>query len=268
MAEPKDYYPISFPKHDIPTFDKQAFEDTIRDHGVPLLHYRAFRCPVGMVDQFGTLKGHEDHSGCSNGFVYRMAGEFTGVFSSNSTGNRMLDVGLFTGSSIKLEVPTTYDQSVTPIRLKIADRIYMKDVAGAVVNEQLFTASQTGQDKMRFPVLTVEHVMDSAGQEYASADFEIRAGRLVWTGTRRPLPGAVCSIRYTYQPYWYVKQLIHEMRIAQVLDPYTHERRVERMPWYVLCAREIVFENETKDELAPPSPRQPDLPADDDPFVR
>jgi hypothetical protein len=53
--------------------------------------------------------------------------------------------------------------------------------------------------------------------------------------------GTIYSIRYRYEAHWYVKQLVHEIRVAQVTDPATFERHLERLPYAVQIQREFIF---------------------------
>lgn len=51
--------------------------------------------------------------------------------------------------------------------------------------------------------------------------------------------GKVCSVRYTYRPYWVVSRLIHEVRVAHVVD--MDGRKVVRMPQNALLQREFFY---------------------------
>jgi hypothetical protein len=85
-------------------------------------------------------------------------------------------------------------------------------------------------------------------------DFSIEAGLLKWAEGKQPAnlrseagTGVICSIRYRYRPYWYVKDLPHEIRVTQLEDPVTGVRRTVRMPQQALLQREYVFENQSND---------------------
>jgi hypothetical protein len=71
----------------------------------------------------------------------------------------------------------------------------------------------------------------------------------------------VCSVRYSYRPFWYVDRMIHEVRVAQVEDEYGN-RELTRMQQQAQLQREVWFEKEQRDAEAPPSPRQKPGPAE------
>lgn len=250
-----DRYTMNLPDAAV-SFDVDQFDNAIRNHGVNFVHWRSMRCPVGMIDEYDTRRPHEDHSGCSNSFLYTRAGDIRALFSGNSTGVSMTEIGAMDGSTVTITLPRVYD-SGEPVYIAPFDRLYLAEEAVVVVNWQLFRHSISSQDKLSFLAVTVQDLVDAQGRRYVQGqDFEVRQGRINWIGKT---PGAdpqsgqgqVCSIRYTYRPYWYVKQLVHEVRVSQADNPYTGEREVHRMPQMVVLQREYVFEKQERDEMAP-----------------
>lgn len=248
--------PIDHSPYDAVSFDAGAFEDAIQAHGIKLVHYRAMRCPVGMVDQYSERRPHKDHSGCQGGFLYFEAGECTSLFSGNSTNSKMADVGLLDGSTVSVTFPKFYDGTEQEILLATFDRIYLKENKVPVINWQLFEYNQAGYNKMQYPVEHVEHLVDSNGVQYKlGVDFEVADGQIKWIGKTPGMDletnkGLVCSIRYTYLPFWYVKNLMHEVRVIQIEDPLGN-RAIERMPFAAMLQREYVFELEDKEPSSP-----------------
>lgn len=243
------------------SFDVEAFDSLLRSQGVTFVHYRAMRCPVGMIDEFDTRRPHEDHSGCSNGFLYTRAGEITCLFTGNGTQATMSEVGIMDGSTVSVTLPRYYDGTETPLYIAPFDRLYLAEERIVVPDWQLFRTN--GQkDKLNFLAVTVQDLVDSNNERYDGRDFVVEAGRIAWIGPRRPPfdpqsgKGAVCSIRYVYRPYWYVKNLVHEVRVSQSENPYTGERQIQRMPQAVVLQREYVFEKNDRDEQAPDKDRQ------------
>jgi hypothetical protein len=261
--KPQVVYSNDLPNEAI-SFDIEAFDNLLRSQGVTFIHYRGTRCPVGMIDEFDTRRPHEDHEGCSNGFLYTKAGEITCLFNGNGTSTSLQDVGVVDGSTVSVTLPRFYDDSTEPVRIAAFDRMYLSEIGISVSFWQLFRHSPSGIDKLSFPVSTVQDLIDSQGKRYFEGDFEIRAdGKLAWTAKKPGLDpetgkGLVCSVRYTYRPYWYVKQLVHEVRVTQAEDPLTGARVINRMPQAVVLQREYVFENADRDEQAkdPNDPRQ------------
>lgn len=253
---PLEVYTTSLPDAAV-SFDIPAFDRLIESQGVTFVHWRAMRCPVGLVDQYDIRRPHEDHEGCSNGFVYTCAGKIKAAFTGNSNAPNFSGTGILNGASVSVTMDRFYDGTREPIYISAFDRLYLDEENIAVVNWQLFEASATGRERLNFPVVQVQDLIDTDGTRYSGADFEVIGGQVCWLTQRRPGAdpttgkGRVCSIRYTYRPYWYVKQLIHEVRVAQAENPATGIREIMRLPQAALLQREYVFEDEEKDSRAP-----------------
>lgn len=275
MARPKGTpLPFDLPEY-APAFDPEAFEAQIRDQGVRLVHYRAMRCPVGMVDVDDVLRRpHEHHADCSNGFLYTRAGTVSVGFMGNSREARYVDWGRLEGSTAQIVIATHYDAvgdapapccgsdqeevdcgPLVPVEMCQFDRLYLDEESVTVVNWQLFEANASGTDRLQFPAVRVVDLVDSSGKRYAQgADFDVVRGQIVWAPGRSPgldprtQRGQVCSVRYAYRPFWYVERMVHEVRVAQTHGP---DRAVRRMPQNALIKREIHFEKEQRDADAP-----------------
>lgn len=259
VRKPGQVYETDLPDAAI-SFDVDQFDNAIRSQGVTFVHWRAMRCPVGLIDENDIRRPHEDHSGCSNGFLYTKAGEITCLFTGNSTSTQLTEVGAMDGSSVSITLPRRYDDTGRPLYIAPFDRLFLKEEELVVPDWQIFRANNN-REKLRFPAVTIQDLVDSRNNRYTDQDFSIEAGQIVWTGTNRPGTdeqgrGLVCSVRFTYRPYWYVKQLLHEVRVSQAADPFTGERRIHRMPQAAVLQREYVFEKNDNDEEAPDSPRQ------------
>lgn len=258
---------------DLPTeavsFDVDAFDEAVRSHGVTFVHWRAMKCPVGMIDEYDSRRVHEDHSGCSNGFLYTRAGAVTCLFTGNSTQSQIGEVGIMDGSMVSVTLPRFYDPpDASPIYIAPFDRLYLAEESIVVPDWQVFRHEPTGIDKLNFPAVSVQDLVDSRGIRYHRPDFEINDGKLVWSGTRPGVDpdtgrGLVCSIRYTYRPYWYVKSLVHEVRVSQAENPLTGLRETNRMPQAIVLQREYVYEKNERDRFADTDVdrqvKQPDL---------
>lgn len=252
-----------------PTFDPDAFDNAIEDQGIPLVHYRALPCPVGLLDMNDPRKAHTDHSGCSNGFLYKKAGVVSCIFMGQNTRNQQVDNGMMLQGTARVTpnrfytVPNDGQSPVVPhgeeVILSPFDRLYLDDVEAYAINWQLFEHNESGLDRLQYPVLKVEHLVDADGKEYVEGtDFAVdQNGQIKWiderpgyeiadTGPR----GKVCSIRYRFKPFWYVKYLEHEIRVAKTAEAFG-ARETTRMPFAAVIQREIQFENEQKDVGAP-----------------
>jgi hypothetical protein len=256
------------PDYEAVSFDIEAFDQLLQVHGVDFIHYRAMRCPVGMTDMYDSRRPHEDHSGCSNGFLYKQAGLATAAIMGNSKDVNSREIGFIDGSTMQAVFPRFYtklhvDDPDTHCHVAVFDRLYLAEEHITVINWQLFESNRSGVEKLQYPVVEIEHLIDSRGFEYSSADYQIKNGQIIWLGGRRPSfdpqsgKGDICSIRYRYRPYWYVSRLNHEVRVSQAED-FSGERKVWRMPYSAVLQRERFFENEDRDDEAvdPTSVRQ------------
>ena len=241
------------------SFDFEAFNEAIRSQGAKLVHYRAQRCPVGMTDLNDSRRPHPHHEGCFNGFIYTKAGCITGMMTGNTKKKDMESVGFVDFSSIQTTFPTTYDDSDDKIVLAPFDRFFLAENETKVVQWQLFQTHESGVDRFKYAIECVEgDIVDFRGERYRSnEDFIVTPeGLLKWIG-RRPGPeidvgpgmgngfgtdrGAVCSIRYTYRPYWYVGNIPHEIRIIQVQAGF--DRLATRGPQMCVLHREYVSQS-------------------------
>lgn len=245
-------------------FDPEAFLEAQQAHGIRFKHWRAMRCPVGLIDKFDQRKPHDDHEGCSNGFIFTEAGTITCIFTSNNNTERDLDAGLVDGSAATLSIPRHYDGTDIPVSIAHFDRLYHTDVDMVVPNWQSFEHHITGIDKLNFPVCRVWELVDSSGRRYQpDVDFVIKHGNIVWVGDRPGIDpgtrkGAICSVRYDYIPYYFVKNVMHEIRVIRQTGSEESPYVAERAPQTIYVAREYIFEKESNDMQAKniDSPRQ------------
>jgi hypothetical protein len=213
-----------------------------------------------MVTDIFDPRTHTNHSQCSNGFIYKHAGNVKVFFNGNSTSTRLQVMGLTDGSTVQVTVPRTYDDNGGEFAVQIFDRLFLKELAATSVNTQLIESHITGVDRLQYKAVEVEHLIDSNGVEYTAGDFEIQNGNIVWGEKRPPFDpkaekGATYSIRYRYTPFWYVDRLMHEVRVSRVMKMPEQEIVLERMPHGLLLKREYLFENEERVRNTPTSDR-------------
>lgn len=251
------------------TFTHEAFDLAVHSQGITLQHFQAMPCPIGKIDKFDIRSSsHDDHGSsglgaCSNGFLYRPAGNITCLFLGNNTNWKTEETGTLTGATVRITIPRTYDDNTNSAQVLPYDRLYLLDDAITVDNWQLVQTNLNGVDKLNFPVVSVIFLVDSSGKQYySSIDYEIVNGQIKWLTQNRPGIddttglGVVYSIRYRYRPYWYISDLIHEVRVAQAEE--NGQRVVKRMNQQVVAQREYVFESDKNDpeSVTPNSPRQ------------
>lgn len=234
-------------------FDPNAFDSFIVSKGVALDHYIGLPCPLGLSEPHDS-RTHSDHHTCSNGFIYRKKGVFTGALLSNSITLNLGERGIGDASSATLILPSTYDDG-TKLHVSQRDRIYLKDCVLFTDASEIFEAHQSGTDRLQFPVLQVEMLIDANGKEYfVNQNFIIEQGLIKWISSERPgydpkiSKGVVCSVRYRYQPFWYVERFIHEIRVIKHVNDFTGEHEVIRAPQAVMLEREFVHRNQRRDD--------------------
>lgn len=246
-------------------FNVESFDNLIQGQGMVFNHFRSMPCPVGRTDRFDVRKTHEDHSGCSNGFLYSYVGEVTAVATGNSRNKSLIDVGIINGSSMQVNTARYYnDRQMDEVLVAPFDRFYLKDSQAVVVHSQLFEHNASGMDRLQYPVVKMDALIDNTGKSYkVNNDFVIERGQVKWTGLNRPgsdpttSKGAVCSARYTYIPYWYVDRIMHEIRMVKTYDEETKQVVTKRMPYQIMLQRENVFEGTARnDPQAPEDARQ------------
>jgi hypothetical protein len=259
-----DRRPINDVVTDIPgtqvSFDVDAFDEAILTQGVSLVHYAAMRCPVGMTDLDDNRRPHPDHESCTNGFLYTKVGTIHGLVSNNSKHKNPSEMGFWDGSTVQCTFTREYDDPQN-IGLIVApfDRFYLNEPTLVVPTWQLYISHASGMDRLKYPVHKVLDIADNTGIHYReSDDFVIANGQIKWIGSKRPAPnldgdrGAIMSVRYTYRPYWYVGQVVHELRVSQVsVDGF--DRGIRRMPQAVVLHREYVALTKDQPETGAPS---------------
>lgn len=255
-------FQLQFPDDQV-AFDPEAFDNLIRSQGVQMVHYRSMRCPVGLGDPDDIRRSHDHHQDCSNGMVYTKSGLVTCGFLNNSSGNQYTDMGRLDGSTVNVVLPRYYDDpSDQLVDVTYADRLYLREESITVTATFTFASHASGVDRLSFPAVKVVDLMDARGKRYTEADFSVRGGQIHWKDGHAPGvdpdtgKGVVCSVRFTYRPFWYVKNLPHEVRVAQTEDEY-FKRTTQQMPKQLVLQRELHYEKAQRDvDAKDPEKRQ------------
>lgn len=261
-AVAESFIQIDMPVNDAVHADVGYLDGFVDGQGVLFEHWSAMPCPLGLDDPYDSRHNH-DHSGCSGGFIYTKSGEMACTFTGNSKSIQALDPGLVTGSTAQLTLPRFYsDNPRKEVSIAPFDRLYLKSNVGTVICTQMYEHSITGKDRLKYPVVEVELLIDARGNRYYPGEaFSVIEGLVVWNGTAQPgmnpetRRGEVCSIRYKYIPFWYVDRILHEIRLVRNGD------LVVRAPMSILIQREYFFENE-QNRKTTDSPRQAAAPRD------
>lgn len=258
MAPPKPIstYPMNFPRGEAFSFDLKAFDEALASQGATFEHWRAMRCPAGMIDKNDTNRAvHVDHANCFNGYLYVRVGEVTFPLGNNSNKSQFQDGGVLDGSNATVTIPRFYDGGRDQVYVAPFDRFVLKDKRLLWPHWETFEHNISGVDRLRWPAAQVKHLFDNRMESYhQDVDFEVQGGKIVWTGTRRPgvdpdagleQRGRVCTAWYLYVPAWYVSRIAHEGRFVQAEEG--GERTTQRMQFQVEVTREYIFESRESD---------------------
>lgn len=256
------------------SFDLARGDAFVKSLGADFFHYKAMPSPIGQKDRGDYRRSDGVDTVTSNGMIYRCAGKFTATMTDNSRSQQRTDAGQNDPSHSRLVLPRFYNEVTegSPekrIYLAPGDRIYTADPHADVLVETYQKMDYEESDNVPlFPIVELDgHITDSRNTEYTeNVDFEISPnGNVRWlAGRRNPGidpdtgKGRIYSIRYRYKAYWYVVQLLKEVRVTNVTTG--NVRSPERMPYYALVVREFVFHNQNKgdeqNELKPKNPKR------------
>lgn len=254
-----------------PQFDLRGFDEAIYNKGVRLAHYRAMPCPGGLDSRTDARRPHPDHLGCSGGFLFSLVGTCRALFTSNSTSQRGTEPGIVGSSSGSVTFARFYDEDPSArVRVCQYDRLYLPDEAVLAESWELFDHIPGRPDRLTYPVLAVVgEVVDRFGTKYLPGDFSVVDGNLAWGGREPPMGpdgrGTVCSVRYTYRPYWYVQYMSHDLRLVTQarLQPDGGTQQVVDVYQAAQVQREYFFRSEDRDQESGRSrQRQVDPPSD------
>jgi len=239
------------------SFNLNSQDDFIQGLGVKLVHYSAMPSPIGLKDRGENYRSDKLDTIQSNGMVYKIAGEFTAVFLSNSKSDRPVEGGLYDQSTARITLPRFYDadsckNANKEINLAIGDRVYIKELEVNVINYQRVEYAITHSDYLQYPALCVEFLMDSRGNEYQEGvDFKIdKNGNISWKEGSNPGidpdtgKGRIYSIRYKYNAHWYIVSIPNEVRITNITE--NNQRTPTRMPYQAMLQREYVYSNQIR----------------------
>jgi hypothetical protein len=225
--------------------------------GVVFEHWSAIPSPIGLKDRGDYRRPDSLDTVSENGFIYKKVGCFVGTIIGNSHQNNstVAEAGIFDNSTARIVIPRFYKDTEKSISLLPGDRIYAKDIELGVENYQRAQYNPKSSDYLQFPAKCVSQLMDSKGISYEQGkNFTISEnGNIRWiAGKDNPGidpetgKGRIYSIRYEYIAFWYIQQLINEIRITNnngAEDP-------ARMPYHAAIQREYVYHNKNRGDKA------------------
>jgi hypothetical protein len=235
-------------------FNLEAQEQFALDKGIIFEHYAAIPSTIGQIDR-GDLRRPDTLDTLSeNGFIYRKVGEFVGTILGNSKKHDHGEGGILDTSTARLVLPKAYNKDCgdgKDIAMLPGDRIYAKTCEIRVPNYQKVEYKPKHSDFLQFPAKEVSMLQDSKGIDYVEGrHFKIDSdGNIEWIdGQKNPGidpetgKGRLYGIRYTYIAFWYISQLINEVRMTNTSDA----TAPVRLPYHVQIQREYVYHNRVK----------------------
>lgn len=236
-------------------FSLKAQEMFAKNRGIIMVHWAAIPSPIGLKDRGDYRRSDSLDTISENGFIYKKIGEFTGTIVGNnrSNDNKSAEGGIYDNSTARVVIPKFYNDSDKEISLLPGDRVYAKDLELKVDNYQRADYNPSSVDYLQFPVVCVAFLQDSNGIEYIQGKhFKInKDGNIKWIdGQKNPGidpdtgKGRVYSVRYTYLAFWYVYQLINEIRITNT----DTNKEPARLPYHAVIQREYIYHVKNRGE--------------------
>lgn len=234
-------------------FTLSAQEQFAKDKGIVFEHFAAIPSTIGQKDR-GDLRRPDTLDTLSeNGFIYKKVGEFVGTILGNSKNHNHVEGGILDTSTARLVLPKFYNEDCgdgKEIALLPGDRIYAKGIELKVPNYQKVEYHPKYVDFLQFPAVSVQMLQDSRGIDYVEGrHFKICNGNVEWIdGQKSPGVdpdtgrGRLYGIRYFYLAFWYVSQLINEIRITNTSDA----NSPTRLPYHVMIQREYVYHQKNR----------------------
>lgn len=238
---------------DAVSFNLDAMDQFVHNNSVSLEHWMAIPSPIGLKERGDIRRSEILDTLESNGLLYKKVGEFNAAFLSNSHNKSDIDGGVLDSATARITMPRFYNDGVKTIYLAAGDRLFIKDLEIKIANYQRVEYNGKISDFLQFPALSVEFLIDSLGNEYEQGKhFNLdKNGNICWiTGENNPGidldtgKGRVYAVRYLYTAFFYVVNLINEVRIGRITEG--DERVPARMGYQANIAREFVYHNRVK----------------------
>lgn len=235
-------------------FNLESQEQFAKDKGTVFEHWAAIPSTIGQKDRGDLRRPDTLDTIAENGFIYRKVGEFVGTITGNGKNHNHTEGGILDTSTARLILPKYYNKDCgegKEISLLPGDRLYAKAIEIRVPNYQKVEYHPKQSDFLQFPAKEVTMLQDSRGIDYIQGrHFKIDcSGNIEWIdGQKNPGidpetgKGRIYGIRYTYVAFWYVQQLINEVRITNTGD----SSSPSRLPYHAVIQREYVYHNRVK----------------------
>lgn len=233
----------------------EAFQKLIEGKGVYMQISRPVPCP--NIKDLHTGDHDPSCDRCHNGMMYFGDKTFIGTFMGNNIQRQFEIQGQFDSEQVTIAVPTQAADG-SDLDVQLFDQITLMD-GNPVRYYQRVEANQSGIDRLQFPAISIEVIIDSTGNQYvADVDFTVYDGNVKWISTNRPgydltiEKGIIYSISYYCRPLFTVISLPHQFRTTQALGaegkPYA-----QRYPSLAVCRKDFVpYRTSTRTDYPPP----------------
>lgn len=236
-------------------FNLEAQEQFGQDKGIILEHWAAIPSTIGQKDRGDLRRPDSLDTIAENGFIYKKIGEFVGTILGNSKKQKHDEGGIMDNSVARLMMPKNYAEHCAAAGKEIAllpgDRLYAKQIELKVPNYQKVEFKPKHTDTLQFPAKSVVFLKDSNNIEYTEGVHFMLTdeGDIKWIdGKDNPGidpetgKGRLYGVRYMYVAFWYVQQLLNEIRVTNTSD----SSAPARLPYHAVIQREYVYHQKNR----------------------
>lgn len=251
------------------TIDVDAQDYIVSTQGILYNHYLAMECPLGIVDRFDPRAEHVEHDTCQGGLIYKLAGKVFATSTSNSSDKTLRTQGEIDASTQMFTFRRGYEDCDCAVTVGVYDKLeYAEEPPYIVQRQRIQYNSKTNIDRLQFPAIKIQILMDSEGISYnEGSDYILTNGNIVWIGNRPKVNpdtgrGGVYQVRYLYRPYWIVKSITKDIRVARQNND--DGSTLAKSNIAAICQREYQYMNEKNQNDAAVSTDPHQLPQPDD----
>ncbi len=236
-------------------FNLEAQEQFGQDKGIILEHWAAIPSTIGQKDRGDLRRPDSLDTIAENGFIYKKIGEFVGTILGNSKKQKHDEGGIMDNSVARLMMPKHYAEHCASAGKEIAllpgDRLYAKQIELKVPNYQKVEFKPKATDTLQFPAKSIVFLKDSNNIEYTEGVHFMLTdeGDIKWIdGKDNPGidpetgKGRLYGVRYMYIAFWYVQQLLNEIRVTNTSD----SSAPARLPYHAVIQREYVYHQKNR----------------------
>jgi hypothetical protein len=238
-----------------------AINSFISGLGVRFMHFQAVQDPLYKSSESDPRHSFNQQDNYmfensnvftrENGFLYFPKKVVLGIFMNNSKNLRNIDPGLYSDSGATVSFNRFYEGTDEVVEFSEYDKLVPCECPTEFFTTSLqeFEHNPTGIDRLQFPAEAVRILIDSDRKTYQqNVDFQLISGQVKWNEGKAPGynkttgKGKVCSIRYTYRPYMYIKMVLHDIRVRpEISDISTGETKTTASGMLCQLQRDFIF---------------------------